>query len=74
MVKDVSEFKVAHMMSLGTNEITTIAAKLLGTLDNVIQQTVRAQGTYKKRQDQPIRKCGGLNVVMCGAFWQPHPV
>ena len=46
MVKHVSEIKAAHMMTMGTNEVTTIAAKLLETLHNSTQQPVHAQGTY----------------------------
>ena len=48
--------QAAHVM-ITKDEISMIAAKLLGTLDNVIKQTVRARCTYKKRQDHPIRKC-----------------
>ena len=66
--------QAAHVM-ITKDEISMISAKLLGTLDNVIKQTVRARGTYKKRQDQPIRKgCGGLKVVLCGTFCQAHTV
>ena len=72
MVKEVSEMQSCAHDEPG-DEMTTIAAKLLGTLENVTQQTVHAQGSYDK--NARISKGGGrLKVVMCGAFCQPHPV
>ena len=51
-----------------------IAADLLGALEYVIRGAVRAQGTYKKRKNGETRVFGGVNVVMCGDFWQLQPV
>ena len=48
--------------------------KLPGTLEQVIAKAIRRSGTYKVRPDKSIRVFGGVNVVLCGDFWQLHPV
>ena len=57
------------------DEISMISAELLGTLQYVVTAAIRRQGTYKKRHsDGSTRLFGGVNVIMCGDFWQLHPV
>ena len=56
------------------DEISMIDAELLGDLEYMIASVIRQQGTYKKRIDGTKRVFGGLNVVLCGDFWQLHPV
>ena len=51
-----------------------ISAELFGTLEYVVTKAMRRQGTYKKRPDGTTRAFGGVNIVMCGDFWQLHPV
>ena len=59
------------------DEVSMISADLFGTLEYVVTQAVRVTNTYKKRQgdkEHPIRAFGGVNIIMCGDFWQLHPV
>jgi len=51
-----------------------VSAELLGTLESVVRQAVRVHGTYKKRPDGSTRAFGGVNLIMCGDFWQLQPV
>ena len=48
--------------------------KLPGTLEQIIAKAIRRSGTYKVRADKSIRVFGGVNIVLCGDFWQLHPV
>ena len=56
------------------DEVSMISAELLGALEYVVKGAIRAQGTYKKRRNGEARVFGGVNVVMCGDFWQLNPV
>ena len=56
------------------DEVSMIPAELLGALNYVISKAARAIGSYKKRHDGTLRVFGGVNVVMCGDFWQLKPV
>ena len=56
------------------DEVSMISAELLGALECMIRGAVRKQGTYKKRQNGETRAFGGVNIIMCGDFWQLQPV
>ena len=56
------------------DEISMVSAELLGTLESVVREAVRVNGTYKKRPDGSTRPFGGVNLIMCGGFWQLQPV
>jgi len=56
------------------DEVSMISAELLGALEHVVRTAVRVKGTYKKRSIASTRVFGGVNLVMCGDFWQLHPV
>ena len=51
-----------------------IDAELLGALEHMVSSVVRQPGTYKRRPDGSKRVFGGMNLVLCGDFWQLHPV
>ena len=55
-------------------QVSMIAAELLGALEKVVTGAVRVRNTYKKRAADSKRAFGGVNVVMCADFWQLHPV
>ena len=56
------------------DEISMLSAELLGALEYVVKGAIRPQETYKKRKDEQLRAFGGVNIIMCGDFWQLHPV
>ena len=56
------------------DEVSMVSAELLGALQYVVTKAVRLRGTYKKRRNGDIRAFAGVNLVMCGDFWQLHPV
>ena len=51
-----------------------LSAEFLGALEYVVKGAVRPQETYKRRRSGRLRAFGGVNIVMCGDFWQLHPV
>ena len=54
------------------DEISMVSAKLLAEIDVKLRGVVREIGTHKVKGGQ-ARPFGGLNVVMCGDFWQLDP-
>ena len=56
------------------DEISMIDAELLGPLEYMVSSVIRQGGTYKRRTDGSKRLFGGVNLVLCGDFWQLHPV
>ena len=55
------------------DEISMVSAKLLATVDVKLRSTVRQIGTQKVGEDNRDRPFGGLNVLLCGDFWQLAP-
>ena len=54
------------------DEVSMISAELLGALEYSVSAALRVNGTYKKRRNKQTRIFGGVNLVMCGDFWQLH--
>ena len=55
------------------DEISMVSAKLLAELDVKLRRVVREVGTAKLGKDGIDRPFGGLNVIVCGDFWQLDP-
>jgi hypothetical protein len=47
---------------------------LRGALENVVTRVIRKRSGFKMRLDGSERVFGGVNVVMCGDWWQLRPV
>ena len=66
--------RVLQLRWLIIDEISMVSAKLLATIDMKLRSVVRVLGTQKKAENSVERSFGGLNVLMCGDFWQlPSP-
>ena len=72
--KQAQSIKCQALRVIIIDEISMVSAELLGTLESVVRQAVRVHGTYKKRPDGSTRAFGGVNLIMCGDFWQLQPV
>ena len=54
------------------DELSTLSPQLLGTLDSYLR---RACSRHPHARSEGHRRCfGGLNLVLCGDFWQLPPV
>ena len=49
-------------------------AQMLGTLEEIVSTATKTDNTYKKRANNTLRAFGGVNIIMCGDFWQLEPV
>ena len=56
------------------DEVSMVSAELLGALQYVVTKAIRVRGTYKKRRNGTTCSFAGVHLVMCGDFWQLHPV
>ena len=66
--------RVLQWQWLIVDEINMVSAKLLATMDMKLCSVIRVLGTEKLNQLGVERLFGGLNVLMCGDFWQlPSP-
>ena len=55
------------------DEISMVSARLLAQMDVKLRDVIRDIGTAKVGSDKRDRPFGGLNVIMCGDFWQLDP-
>ena len=55
------------------DEISMVSAKLLAEIDVKLRKVVREIGTAKVNASGIDRPFGGLNVIVCGDFWQLEP-
>ena len=55
------------------DEISMVSAKLLAQMDVKLRGVIRHIGTAKEGADKRDRSFGGLNVLLCGDFWQLDP-
>jgi hypothetical protein len=55
------------------DEISMVSAKLLAELDVKLRKVVREIGTAKISASGIDRPFGGLNVIVCGDWWQLDP-
>ena len=55
------------------DEISMVSAALLASVDLKLREVIREVGTQKVPHNAAARSLGGLNVLMCGDFWQLAP-
>jgi hypothetical protein len=56
------------------DEVSMVAAQLMGQLESAISKVTRQRNGYKNRQNGSVRPFGGLNVLFFGDWWQIPPV
>jgi hypothetical protein len=56
------------------DEISMVAAQLLGQLELEISKVTRQRNGYKRRKNGSLRPFGGLNTLLFGDWWQIPPV
>jgi len=64
---------IRHCRWLIIDEISMISAQLLAELDTKFRRMMQDIQRTKKDAQQIDRAFGGLNVVLCGDFWQLDP-
>ncbi len=62
--------RVLQLRWLIIDEISMVSAKLLASIDMQLRSVVRVLGTQKMAARGIERLFGGINVLMCGDFWQ----
>ena len=65
--------RVLQWRWLIVDEISMVSAKLLAQMDVKLRGVIRQIGTAKEGADKRDRSFGGLNVLLCGDFWQLDP-
>ena len=65
--------RVLQWRWLIVDEISMVSAQLLAQMDMKLRGVVREIGTAKVGADKRHRSFGGLNVLLCGDFWQLDP-
>ncbi len=69
---DVAQ-RVMQWRWLIIDEISMVSAKLLADLDMKLRDIVRKVGSLKLDKNSMSRAFGGINVILCGDFWQLDP-
>ena len=56
------------------DEVSMVAAELIGQTEHLVSKVVRKRSGYKFRPDRSPRKFGGVNTIFFGDLWQLKPV
>ena len=56
------------------DEISMVSALFLGQIENLMSKVARRRSIYRCRPDRSRRPFGGINMLLCGDFFQLKPV
>jgi len=65
--------RVLHWRWLIVDEISMVSPQLLAEMDMKLRDVVRRAGSMKATSCGLDRAFGGINVILCGDFWQLDP-